>query len=176
MKSKFVRKILRFPASKRTIRRRRTSEMIHMWQPGFTWPRVSTQLQHRVPPFPQLTNSRLQTAAVGLPAPYEPHGNREHRRTLCCLECCQSDDPQVCSEKGAIEPKTTIQNINDRPVFRSYLTGCIAALSYDARAWKLKIENCSIEPNTTIQNINDRPVLRSYLTGCIAALSYDARA
>ena len=36
---------------------------------------------HRVPPFPQLTNSRLHTTAVGLPASYEPHGNREHRRT-----------------------------------------------------------------------------------------------
>ena len=45
-----------------------------------TWPRVSTQLQHRVHPSPLLTNSRLQTTAVGLPAPYEPHGNREHRR------------------------------------------------------------------------------------------------
>ena len=52
-------------------------------QTELTWPRVSTQLQHtcRVPPFPQLTNSRLQTTAVGLSAQYEPHGNREHRRT-----------------------------------------------------------------------------------------------
>ena len=35
-----------------------------------TWPRVSTQ-QHRVPLFLQLTNSRLQTIAAGLSAPYE---------------------------------------------------------------------------------------------------------
>ena len=50
-------------------------------QTELTWPRVSTQLQHRVPPSTQLINSRLQTTAVGLPAPYEPHGNRAHRRT-----------------------------------------------------------------------------------------------
>ena len=50
-------------------------------QTELTWPRVSTQLQHRVPPSPQPTNSRLQTTAVGLPAPYEPRGNREYRRT-----------------------------------------------------------------------------------------------
>ena len=50
-------------------------------QTELTWPRVSAQLQHRVSPFPQLTNSRLQTTAVGLPAPYEPQGNREHGRT-----------------------------------------------------------------------------------------------
>ena len=30
-------------------------------QTELTWPHVSTQLQHRVPPFPQITNSRLQT-------------------------------------------------------------------------------------------------------------------
>ena len=28
-----------------------------------------------------LQNLPLQTTAVGLPAPYEPHGNREYRRT-----------------------------------------------------------------------------------------------
>ena len=49
-----------------------------MCKTELTWPRVSTQLQHRVTPFSQPTNSRLQTTAVGLPAPYEPHGNREH--------------------------------------------------------------------------------------------------
>ena len=64
---------------KRTIRRRRTSEKVHV-HTELTWPRVSTQLQHSVPPFPQLTNTPLQTTAVGLPEPYEPHGNREHRR------------------------------------------------------------------------------------------------
>ena len=52
----------------------------------------------------------------------------------CCLECCQSDDPRARSEQRAIEPKNTMQNINDRPVFPSYLAGCSAALSYDARA------------------------------------------
>ena len=50
-------------------------------QTELTWPRLSTQLQHRVPPSPRLTNSRLQTTAVVLPAPYEPHGNREYKRT-----------------------------------------------------------------------------------------------
>ena len=55
-------------------------------QTELTWPRVSTHqlqinVQHRVLPFQQLTNSRLQATAVGLPAPYEPHGNREHRQT-----------------------------------------------------------------------------------------------
>ena len=50
-------------------------------QTELTWPRVSTQLQHRVTPFPHLTNSRLQTTAVGLPTPHEPHRNRECRRT-----------------------------------------------------------------------------------------------
>ena len=45
-------------------------------QTELTWPRVSAQLHRRVPPFPQLTNSRLQTTAVGLPAPYEPHAVR----------------------------------------------------------------------------------------------------
>ena len=50
-------------------------------QTELTWPRVSTQLQHRVHPSPQLTNPRLQTTAVRLPAPYEPHGSREYRRT-----------------------------------------------------------------------------------------------
>ena len=52
--------------------------------------------------------------------------NTEER--ACCLDCCQSDDPRTCSEERAIEPKTTIQNINDRPVFPSYLTGCSAEL------------------------------------------------
>ena len=50
-------------------------------QTEVTWPPVSTQLQHRAPPFPLLTNSRLQTTEVGLPAPYKPHGNRGYRRT-----------------------------------------------------------------------------------------------
>ena len=27
----------------------------------------------------------------------------------CCLECCRSDDPRACSEKRAIEPKTTLE-------------------------------------------------------------------
>ena len=73
-------------------------------QTELTWQGVSTQLQHRVPPFPQLTNSRLQTTAVGRPAPYEPHGtvivSTDER--ACCLECCHSDDPRACSEKRAI--------------------------------------------------------------------------
>ena len=42
-------------------------------QPELTWPRVSTQRQHRVPPFLQLFNSRLQTTAVGLPALFETY-------------------------------------------------------------------------------------------------------
>ena len=76
-------------------------------QTELTWPQVSTQLQHIVPPSPQLTNSRLQTTAVGLPAPYEPHGNRNIDERACCLE--QSDDPRACSETRAMEPKTTVQ-------------------------------------------------------------------
>ena len=52
-----------------------------------TWPRVSTQLQNRkVPPFLGTTNQLAATKYSGLlsgvlSAPYEPHGNREHRRT-----------------------------------------------------------------------------------------------
>ena len=80
MKSNSSRKYYAFPPTKRTIRRRRPSEIIQCAN-ELTWPRVSTHLRHTVPPFPQLTNSLLQTTAVGLPAPYEPHGNREHRRT-----------------------------------------------------------------------------------------------
>ena len=55
-------------------------------QTELTWPRVSTQLQHSVPPSPPLTSSRLQTRAVALPAPHEPHGNREYRRTRLLSE------------------------------------------------------------------------------------------
>ena len=76
-----------------------------------TWPRVSTQLQRRrVPPFPQLTNSRLQTTTV--------LGSLQRtNRTIivivderaCCLESCQGDDPRACSETRAIEPRTTVQ-------------------------------------------------------------------
>ena len=33
-------------------------------QTELTWPRVSIQLQHTIPPFPQVTNARLQTTAV----------------------------------------------------------------------------------------------------------------
>ena len=50
-------------------------------QTELTWSRVSTQVLHRVPPFPQLTNSRLETTAVGLPAPYKTRSDREYRRT-----------------------------------------------------------------------------------------------
>ena len=82
MKSKFVGEILRFPTLKRTIRRRRTSEMIQSANCTHMAAGIHATLRHKVPPFPQLTNSRLQTKAVGLPAPYEPHGNRENRRTL----------------------------------------------------------------------------------------------
>ena len=35
-------------------------------QTELTWPRVSTQPQHRVPPFAQLTRQRLQTKAVAV--------------------------------------------------------------------------------------------------------------
>ena len=71
-------------------------------QTELTWPRVSSQLQHRVLPFPHLFNSRLQTTAVGLPAPYEPHCIVSTGERACSLECCQSDDPRGCSETRAI--------------------------------------------------------------------------
>ena len=75
----------------------------------FTWPRVCTQLQHRVSPFPQLTNSRYKLQRLGCLY-------RTNRTVIvsideraCCLKCCQSDDPRACSEKRAIELKITIQ-------------------------------------------------------------------
>ena len=88
-------------------------------QTELTWPRVSTQLQHRVPPFPQITNSRLQTTAVGLPVVRLGCLHRTNRTVIvsiddraCCLECCQSDDPRACSETRAIEPTTTAVQIS----------------------------------------------------------------
>ena len=78
-------------------------------QTELTRPRVSTQLQHGVPPSPQLTNSRLQTTRLGCL-------HRANRTVIvsideraCCLECCQSEHPRECSETRAMEPKPTVQ-------------------------------------------------------------------
>ena len=96
-------------------------------QTELTWPRVSTQLRRRVPPFPQLTNSRLQTTAVGLPAPSKPHGNREYRRTRLLSGVLSEWRPAGMQWKKINRTKNHLTNINDRPVFPGYLTGCSAA-------------------------------------------------
>ena len=106
-------------------------------QTELTWPRVSTQLQHRAPPFPQLTNSRPQTTAVGLPAPYEPYGNRVHRRTRLLSGVLSEWRPAGMQWKMSNKRKHHT-NINDRPVFPGYLTGCSAATTPVPENWKLR--------------------------------------
>ena len=74
-------------------------------QTGQTSPPVSTQLQHRSAPFPPNYNQLLATTgwllSGVLPATYEMQGNREHREeNTCCLKCCQSGNPQTCSDKN----------------------------------------------------------------------------
>ena len=107
-------------------------------QTELTWPRISTQLQHRVTPLPQRTNSRLQNTAVGLPV------HRTNRTVIvstderaCCLECCRSDDPRACRQTRAMEPKTTVQISMIAPPSR--VIGQVAA---QLRRPCLKIENC----------------------------------
>ena len=62
---KFTREIQRFPTQST-----RDEEGAQMKRPNvhpeLTWPRVPTQLQHRVPPFPRLTNSQLLSTAVAV--------------------------------------------------------------------------------------------------------------
>ena len=107
-------------------------------QTELTWPRVSTQLRHRVPPF-HTTN---QTRGYELQRLGRLH--RTNRTVIvstderaCCLECCQSDDPRACSETRAIEPKTTIQISMIAPPSR-----VIWQVAAQLLRPCLKIENC----------------------------------
>ena len=107
-------------------------------QTELTWSPGSTQLYHRVPPSPQLTNSRLQTTAVGLPAPYEPHGNREHKRTRLLSGVLSEWRPAGMQWNKSNRTKKHNTNINDRPAFPSYMTGCSAATTPVPENWKLR--------------------------------------
>ena len=107
-------------------------------QTELTWPRVSTQPQRRVPSFPKLTNSRLQTTAVGLPAAYEPRGNREHRRTRLLSRVLSEWRPAGMQWNKSNRRKKQKTNINDRLSFPSYLTGCSAATTPVPENWNLR--------------------------------------
>ena len=89
----------------------------YLWETELTWPRVFTQLQHRVPPVPT-TNQPVTTDYSGcclygfsLRTKRIAVENTGRNTPACCLGCCQSDDSRRCSEKRAIEPKTAIQII-----------------------------------------------------------------
>ena len=133
-----VREMLRFPAQKRTIRKK-----AHKWR----GPMCKLNSHGRgyplnysiwVPPSPQPTKSRLQTTAVGLPAPYEPQGNREYRRTRLLSGVLSQWRPAGVQWNKNNGTKNHSTDINDRPSFPSYLTGCSAATTPVPENWKLR--------------------------------------
>ena len=85
------------------MRRRRTSETIQC--ANWTHMAAGIQLQHRIAPFPQLTNSRRQTTAVAVWSAVCTVRTAwiivSTSERACCLECCPSNDPRACSENRA---------------------------------------------------------------------------
>ena len=83
-----------------------------------------------------LVNSRLQTTAVGLPAPYEPHGNREHRRTRLLSGVLSEWRPASMQWNKSNRTKSHLYKYQWSP----RLPGLSDRLqrSYDASAWKFK--------------------------------------
>ena len=139
MNTKFVREILRFPAEKRTMRKKAHNKC--------KGPRMCKLNSH----------GRVYQLNYSIEVPrshnYPTRGyklqrlgclHRTNRAVIvsideraCCLECCQSDGPQACSEKRAIEPKTTIQ----RPMIAPS-SGVISQVAAQLRCSCMKIENC----------------------------------